>query len=587
MDDQETPPQPIKDDGNNENIELNGASQLMSLFQHDITSNSNNETVNTDKTIDLESQLVTVIADDSKSKTSSSLITTHESFGKRFPVNNGHADHTGQKFDRKTKKFHSQKETIHTFETSSLLSNNYDILNLPTPKIKHHRIKTKTIFQSLKTRSIMSNKESITSTILGSTTSIFYHVVFALALASAVSHPPLLCPIAKMATLSSFVTGPILVYVFRNDIPALYPTLDLFVVPFLVQFANIINDTSSATLSYSKMGEMEKTSHFLNTFAILSGIGMIFSGLLCFLASKFKLANIGVFLPYAVLCGFFSSIAILLWTIAFSIDNNGMTIQQLFKSHVESESTIDAFQALRHHIPSLLAGLIMFHLGSKNSAWILHLVYLSAALVYVVMGITGTTLEQAQELGWFWKHDDFDSNTRLSRIQSGFAEFNPPAPFGVLHALFSGNFYHESVIQGLPTACAMGFIFAIRCSIHAIALKRNRSRILSILDDRQKTYSNKTLSHKISHDTNDKNVSSSYGLLKKKKHFDLYDSTYTNALESNENERREADMYRKNKFDILNVLTWYGYAHAFSGILGGFAVLPNFGVAPTLAKVRK
>jgi len=92
--------------------------------------------------------------------------------------------------------------------------------------------------------------------------------------------------------------------------PAIYPAADLFLAPFLAAIAERID----ATL-YEKDLQDNDTA-FLATFVVVTAcFGLVLSGLLSIVAARIKLANLGLFLPYSVLCGFFSTVGILMWTL--------------------------------------------------------------------------------------------------------------------------------------------------------------------------------------------------------------------------------------------------------------------------------
>ena len=454
------------------------------------------------------------------------------------------------------------------------------------------------------------SKATLTSTLIGSMTVLFYHIVFALAMSSAIARPtpdvfqsssssstqsssPLLCPITKMAALSSILVGPMLTSQFHQQLPSLYPCLDLFLAPFLAQLATIVEDSLRDAIMNNNNNHDHWSSHmsiqsqkdynmmFLNTFAILSGMGMILSGILCFLGSQFKIANIGNFLPHAVLCGFFSSVGIMIWSLAFSVDNNGLVL---------SDVTLDnALSTLFHHIPSFVMGCIMWWIGAKSPVFILQMIGASIAVVYCIMGLTGTTLEQAQDMGWFWTGADFEYNNAAMDVNDdvvapviGFFRWAaPPAPMGVLYSLFRGNFDGKAVQKGLPTVFAMAFIFAIRCSLHATALKQNKPSILAIIENRKKTLQSSS--------NNVTTVTVPLGGGNSIQEEDEVDSTnsYEDHHEEEEDINHELEQYKNHRVDVLKILMWYGNTQIFSGIMGGFACLPSLSASHTLTKVRQ
>jgi MFS superfamily sulfate permease-like transporter len=169
----------------------------------------------------------------------------------------------------------------------------------------------------------------------------------------------------------------------------------LFLAPFLASAAAVVDQT------LSKEGITSNTV-FLASFAMLAAIGMFMSGSLLVLAATFKLANLGTFLPYSVLCGFFSAVGVLLWALAFSVDNNGNTWQKVFFSG--DWNLIGT--SLLHHLPSLFVGISMNLLGPKHPFYVILLIILTLIGFYATMWITGTSLEEAQEQEWFWSRGD-------------------------------------------------------------------------------------------------------------------------------------------------------------------------------------
>jgi len=412
--------------------------------------------------------------------------------------------------------------------------------------------------------------EEIVPTLMASVVFLLYHLVFALALASAISASissdtfasPLLCPLAKMAVLSSIFGGPGLAFIFRKELPSLYPCLDLFLVPFLTQLAQIVDETIRNNYSNSPdalsgdlfpPNPMQYSNLFLNTFAVLSGLGMFLSGILCILGSKIKLANLGGFLPNAVLCGFFSSVGITLWTSAFSVDTGGLSVQDITSSNL--------FNALLHHLPSLCVGILIFWIGSK---YMIPFVLLSIMIVYCIMAVTQTSLEAAQELGWFWTQKDFNYDYSYGGQIVGFTRWSPPFPLGVIHSIWALNFDAQAVQNGIPTVFAMAFIYAIRCSLHAPALIKNKPKILSIIEETDKL--------SVVDNSSKENV-----LIREVS----VDSTSSTQYD------QDIQKYKRHKVDVLKVLRWYGNMHILSGVIGGFACMPSIGAAPTITKLGK
>jgi hypothetical protein len=200
------------------------------------------------------------------------------------------------------------------------------------------------------------------TTFAGAFMFLLYHVVFCLTMGSAIIRPrssrPILGIMAKMSATGIFFASPLYVYRLGLDIPAIYPSIDLFLAPFLASAARVIDDSLFEEKSIS--GNDDRV--FFASFAVLASIGMFLSGIFLLFAATFKLANLGTFLPYSVLCGFFSSVGILLWALAFSVDTNGKTWQKVFFS---GDSTL-IWDSCAHHAPSLAVGILMHLLGPKQ-----------------------------------------------------------------------------------------------------------------------------------------------------------------------------------------------------------------------------
>jgi MFS superfamily sulfate permease-like transporter len=124
--------------------------------------------------------------------------------------------------------------------------------------------------------------------------------------------------------------------------------------------------------------------------------------------------------------------------------------------------------ALIRHAPSVVIGVIMHVLGPKNLFWVIALVGWTVGGSYLVMWLTGTTLQRAQGWNWFLQPSDLAVNEDYS---SG--SYGPPLPFGVLVSLARGDVYWEAAKATIPTVLALAFLYVIRCSLHSAALKKN------------------------------------------------------------------------------------------------------------------
>lgn len=246
------------------------------------------------------------------------------------------------------------------------------------------------------------SSESGLSTVIGSLTFLLYHVVYCLAQASTITRPHAdhssVGVMAKIAAVGTLFAGPVFVWELGIDVPAIYPASDLFLSPFLAQVAADID------ASLYEHGLQNDDRVFLATFGALTSVGFMASGLLCIMAARIKLANLGSFLPYCVLCGFFTTIGVLIWSLGFSVDT-GMKVGELlhYRPQEGGESWMAVFfRAVLHHAPSFIVGIIMHIVAQKNSLYVIGLIFATLLGSYTMLWITGTSLEEAQEQNWFF-----------------------------------------------------------------------------------------------------------------------------------------------------------------------------------------
>ena len=332
---------------------------------------------------------------------------------------------------------------------------------------------------ALTTKPSSNNTNTIFTTLLGALTFSLYHIVFCLAAAATLdnnnnttkddvehNNNKNMGPLAQMAAMGIVVAGPIFVRMIPN-VPAVYPTCDLFVAPFLAHAA----ETIQRHLQEQEEVVSTQQQHlvFLTTFSTLMVCGFVLSGILCIAAARFKLANLGSFLPYEVLCGFFTTIGLLIWSLGFSVDT-GIKIQHLFQ---QTQST--AWTAIVHHAPSLLVGTAMHLCGPKHPFAVILLLLFTVLAFYFVMFLTGTSLQQAQELKWFYTVEDLvpmTTTTDGSRTTTKFA-WEPPMPFGYIPSAWNGNLHQGAFMEGIPIITALVLLYVIRSSLHSAALRKN------------------------------------------------------------------------------------------------------------------
>jgi len=224
-----------------------------------------------------------------------------------------------------------------------------------------------------------------------------FHVVFSLTMGAAISHPhkgkSMLGLFSKMAALGIMVGAPRYWYALAHDIPALYPSVDLFTAPFLAALASEISKA---------MTPEDDDAVFLATFVVATATSLVISGSLLVLASVFKLANLGAFLPFPVLCGFFSAVGVMTWQLALKVD---------------TPVDATALTIVWHHLPSVLSAIAMKYVGPKNPVYVVGILVVTVTLFYLVMALSGLSRETMIKEGWFWSSSDlmYDSGENQVR----------------------------------------------------------------------------------------------------------------------------------------------------------------------------
>jgi hypothetical protein len=404
------------------------------------------------------------------------------------------------------------------------------------------------------------------TTFVGACMFLLYHVVFCLAMGSSIirkhAETPILGLMAKTAACGVIFCAPVYIYRLGSYIPALYPAVDLFLAPFMANLASIVDETLQADNS---LHGKDEDQIFIATLAVLSGIGMMLSGLMLLAASKFKLANLGSYLPFPVLCGFFSFAGIKLWALAFAVDTNGQTVSQVFGS---GDIALIG-DSLLHHLPSFMIAAIMRWLGPKNPFYVSMLVVSTIALFYPVMAITGTSLEEARAKGWFWSQSNLIYESRVSHF--GFDRWAPPAPFGVLNTIAEGKVHWGAVSSSMSTVCALSFLYFLRCSLHGTALKKHVSNLARPAKEGEVLPS----------------PPMGRSLLQNRHNRQFSEALDIEAVAIPANDKPEKPIYRPGNchLSLEKIMSEYGHSQIVCALVGSFGVIPSVAVAPTMFSV--
>ena len=487
--------------------------------------------------------------------------------GKKWSSND-HTDPTPKTGTRKTVLF----QTEHRDAPSSSLP---AILEIRPPSFLD------TTISSLKTRCELVWQPS---TVIGAFMFLLYHVVFCLTMGSTITRPhgqsSMLGLMTKMAALGTIFGAPVY-WSQLLDIPALYPTVDLFTAPFLANIAVLVDE---ALYNDPDVSDEQVDMMFLGSFAFLTCLAVALSGALISLASVFKLANLGSYLPFPVLCGFFAAVGVLTWTLAFKIDA-GLTIGQVLGS---GDLTV-LLRAFWHHLPSVLVAGIMKYLGPKSPFYVVGLVAGTVASFYVYMCVAGVSRQEMIDAKWFWASSDLVYEPLDSAI--GFSAWVPPAPFGLMKSLWEGQVHWKAVSAGLETTMALSFLYLIRCSLHGAALKKN---VPTLSRKEKETMPELGPLGQVMRDTSTgsrRSLLSSTGVSQRsfrhrRKFSEVIDiENLATAVES-DSPGYVIVQPKPTNHSLKDILAQYGNSQLVCAIVGGFPVAPSVAASPTMYLVR-
>ncbi|KAL7550719.1 hypothetical protein ACHAWF_013954 [Thalassiosira exigua] len=151
---------------------------------------------------------------------------------------------------------------------------------------------------------------------------------------------------------------------------------------------------------------------------------------------------------------------------AFKVDT-GTTVQAAL-AEGDGESLLMNFA---RHAPSVVAGAALYVWGPRGASYLIGIVSSTIAFAYLSMAATDTTLEEAQNLSFFWKPEEV-----MFPKDGNLFGFGPPAAFGLWSPKVLGKICWPAFFNGLSGVVAMSVIYLLRCSLHVAALKKLESQ---------------------------------------------------------------------------------------------------------------
>ncbi|KAL7572078.1 hypothetical protein ACA910_001722 [Epithemia clementina (nom. ined.)] len=413
---------------------------------------------------------------------------------------------------------------------------------------------------------------------LGGFMFLLYHTVFCLTMGSAVTRPngfPNMLGLFTKMSAGGIIFGSPILWILLGDIPSLYPSVDLFSAPFFADIALKVDATLAADPSIQSLTSEEGNQVFLASFAFLAQLSMVITGVFVVLASVFKLANVGSFLPYSVLAGFFAAVAVLTWQLAFKIDSNGASVGAVLTS---GDWSLIADSVI-HHAPSVVTALLMHRLGPKHPFYVIGLVIASVSIFYVIMFMFGVSREKAMEGNWFWGVGDLVYGPLNAPF--GFRDWVIPAPFGWVKSYFIKKSIHwGAVMSGMDTAIALAFLYLIRSSLHAPALRKNVTNLVrpELIESNNVETNNGNRHTSISESSN----------------FTMGNRTFSEVIDV-ENTRGKDDATsstfamvpaKPTSLSVKEIMASYGYSTFVCALFGFLFITPNISISVTMYKLR-
>lgn len=155
----------------------------------------------------------------------------------------------------------------------------------------------------------------------------------------------------------------------------------------------------------------------------------------------------------------------------------------------------------------------------------------------------------------------------------GFDRWAPPAPFGVLNSLAEGKVHWGAVSSGMSTACALSFLYLLRCSIHGTSMKKNVANLARV--------------------TKDADLIASPAMGRRHVPQNQHRRLFSEALDieavvGSNQENSTKPIYRAKDCNLSlgAILVEYGHSQYVSALVGSFGVSPSVAASPTMFSVR-
>ena len=98
-------------------------------------------------------------------------------------------------------------------------------------------------------------------------------------------------------------------------------------------------------------------------------------------------------------------------------------------------------------------GVFIFSIGKRYRGLVPLLSVIPMPIVYTIMVLTNTSLEDARGEGWFYSQHDFKVGWSWNNANA--IQWEAPHPFGFLVGIVQGKLYLPAIVCALPSLASM------------------------------------------------------------------------------------------------------------------------------------
>ena len=149
----------------------------------------------------------------------------------------------------------------------------------------------------------------------------------------------------------------------------------------------------------------------------------------------------------------------------------------------------------------------------------------------------------------------------------------------MLREVLAGNVHWQAVYHGMSTALALGFLYMIRCSVHATALKKNIPNLVREARPNDPVAPPSPKATLTAASTRSRKFSEAVDI-------EVVMQQPSTENVGNKPEEVVSKFHAKpTNIPLKSVLAPYAYSQFFASLVGGFAITPSVAASPTLFMV--